>query len=93
MIFWLKKIFREPLPFVDQEQKIFCVPAGRPKDPSYMQACGSAFEFLDGLRPQIKCEEVHRRGRFKALNAGISYGGGQKVCDALLSQPLLLMNA
>jgi hypothetical protein len=45
------------------------------------EVCDPAYEeLLDAARELDKAEpEPHRRGRFRALASGISFGGGQKV--------------
>jgi hypothetical protein len=59
------------------------------------EVCEPAFDLLveaakelNDANAHCKDEEAHRRGPFRALASGISFGGGQRVCP-LIAVPLL----
>jgi hypothetical protein len=56
----------------------------------YLSACDDAHQHLLELEPQANLKtRHHRRGNYALLNAGISYGGGQKVWQAWHSSSLI----
>ncbi|KAJ2922079.1 hypothetical protein H1R20_g15014, partial [Candolleomyces eurysporus] len=69
-------------PLVDGKTgKIFGVIVHGIDDPTYVDACKRAFDFLEECRAVevfYKNECDHRRGQFPAVNYGISYGQGSK---------------
>ncbi|KAF9470948.1 hypothetical protein BDN70DRAFT_820656 [Pholiota conissans] len=77
----MRRFLRTPLPILDAFGRIIAVPAGRPNDKDWdVVRCGAAGA-VDKCRKRCrfpKKSRVHRRGKFPALNVGISYGGGQK---------------
>ncbi|KAH6866105.1 hypothetical protein BKA70DRAFT_1082829, partial [Coprinopsis sp. MPI-PUGE-AT-0042] len=75
------KVFVDPV-----TSKIFAACVGRPSDESFDKAVEDAFEAMEAAR--VMCnfnldDWLHRRGHFPALNAGISYGQGQKAAQNL----------
>ncbi|KAK0493024.1 hypothetical protein EDD18DRAFT_1079047, partial [Armillaria luteobubalina] len=73
-------MFRTARPLVDGNGVVFAVLAGRPDDPTYVEACDSMFEAMmeskaAGIRPKSK--QAHRRGLHSTVNYGLSYGKGQ----------------
>ncbi|RXW16257.1 hypothetical protein EST38_g9598 [Candolleomyces aberdarensis] len=69
-------------PLVDGKTgRIFGVIVHGVDDPTYVDTCKSAFEFLEDCRTVevfYKNECDHRRGQFPAVNYGVSYGQGSK---------------
>lgn len=63
---------------------MFTVLAGKPKDiAGWDRVNAQVQEAFDGARASYKLDAKqasHRRGEYPTISAGISYGGGQKVC-------------
>ncbi|PBK61848.1 hypothetical protein ARMSODRAFT_864955, partial [Armillaria solidipes] len=74
-----------PRPIVDNKGRIVAVIAGQPYDPSYSAACMDAHDEImqEGAAANFRKASSHRRGRFPAVNVGISYGKGQRVPSRL----------
>ncbi|PBK79009.1 hypothetical protein ARMGADRAFT_951491 [Armillaria gallica] len=72
---------RTPRPIVDGNGVIFAVLAGRPDDPTYVEACDSMYESMkkesEAAGIKTKAKTSHRRGLFSAFSYGLSYGKGQ----------------
>ncbi|KAK0472363.1 hypothetical protein IW261DRAFT_1343639 [Armillaria novae-zelandiae] len=74
---------RTPCPIVDSNGVIFAVLAGRPDDPTYVEACNSMYESMKkestaaGIKHKAKKD--HRCGLFAACSYGLSYGKGQPM--------------
>ncbi|RXW18566.1 hypothetical protein EST38_g7287 [Candolleomyces aberdarensis] len=73
---------RSSKPLVDSKTgKIFGVIIHGIDDPTYMDTCKHAFDFLEECRSVevfYKNECDHRRGQYPAVNYGVSYGQGSK---------------
>ncbi|KAF8814950.1 hypothetical protein BYT27DRAFT_7062848, partial [Phlegmacium glaucopus] len=68
-----------PTPFIDQDNRVFLVLAGRPSDQGYVDAADAAYQLLakEGIGANFAFDQVsHRRGRFPALNVGVTHGNG-----------------
>ncbi|PBK61323.1 hypothetical protein ARMSODRAFT_855007, partial [Armillaria solidipes] len=76
---------RDPRPIVDAKDRIIAVMAGQPSDPTYGPSCMEAFDeiMLEGEAAKFRKSSTHHRGRFPAVNVGISYGKGQRVPSRL----------
>jgi hypothetical protein len=80
-------MYRDKVHLIDKDRNIIASLHGRPPRPAsgpddwMTEVCDPAYEeLLDAARELDKAEpEPHRRGRFRALASGISFGGGQKV--------------
>ncbi len=80
-------------PIVDRDNTVFGALGGRPldKDPGSGEVPWSEvqrrmciiFEYLRNSLHVNKSQVEHRRGNFPAVAVGISFGGGQKVCEAI----------
>lgn len=91
----LISLCRETILIVDREDRIIAILAGRPsgKDweetvQKYLQALARAKESLQFGK---KCD---RRGPFRTIAVGVSYGGGQTVSDhvSLITHALILFS-
>lgn len=87
----LIKALRTPGPLVDRNGVVIGVLVGRPDDAGWDKVMCDAAEALETSR-LLGCfsakEKAHKRGRFPALPAGISHGGGQrKPGNFVHSQP------
>lgn len=70
------------MPIVDTDGRVIAVLVGRPDDADWENVTAAAYGALTdaSLHLEFKSKvKNHRRGRFPALNFGISYGGGQTV--------------
>ncbi len=72
---------RTPCPIVDGNSVIFAVLAGRPDDPTYIEACDSMYKSMkkesEAAGIKTKAKTSHRRGLFSVFSCGLSYGKGQ----------------
>ncbi|KAJ7192618.1 hypothetical protein GGX14DRAFT_379917 [Mycena pura] len=76
----------EARPIVDAHDRVIAVLAGRPRDPTYVQAVSDVFNAMLLERKNAHFPgslNKHRRGSFPALNAGLSYSKGQRVPSRL----------
>ncbi|KAK0430349.1 hypothetical protein EV421DRAFT_1672427, partial [Armillaria borealis] len=75
----------DPRLIVDNKGQIVAVIAGQPHDPSYSAACMDAHDEImqEGAAANFCKASSHHRGRFPAVNVGISYGKGQRVPSRL----------
>ncbi|KAF9035951.1 hypothetical protein BJ165DRAFT_642156 [Panaeolus papilionaceus] len=76
----------EPVPLIDEEDRIIAILAGMPVDPGYLQAGKNVFArgLLASQQGNFSSDErQHRRGSFVSLPFGISYGSGQTVPQRL----------
>ncbi|PPQ63302.1 hypothetical protein CVT24_006747 [Panaeolus cyanescens] len=79
---------REARPIIDANGRVCGVLAGRPNDKTYDLSVDRACRFLQAesapecFRPE---ESRHRRGPFAAVAFGISFGGGQKSAQRLVT--------
>lgn len=87
--------FREQIAFVDAGGRFLVVLGGMPKDEnSWKKTTTAAYKAMDeqqqGMRltcdpckkktPENYCKPCHnRRGDFRAVSVGLSFGGGQRV--------------
>lgn len=75
---------RKPRALLDKTGRVFTVLAGKPKDiAGWDRVNAQVQEVFDGARASYKLDAkqaFHRRGEYPTISAGISYGGGQKVC-------------
>lgn len=94
---------RVPTPILDKAGRIIAVLVGRPDDASWDAAQAEAADALEHTRGACVFQAKHTchgRGRFPALQVGISFGGGQpkpkncandapneRVLKALISHP------
>lgn len=68
---------------VDKDGRVIAVLAGCPNDSNWESVHKSGHVALQSARKRCRFPKKarnHRRGNFPALSAGISFGGGQKVC-------------
>ncbi|KAF8059499.1 hypothetical protein FPV67DRAFT_1424580 [Lyophyllum atratum] len=66
-------------PLVDKDRRIFATMIGRPNDPGWAVSCQRAFEAIQregGAAAFTTQERDHRRGKFPAVNVGVTYGKG-----------------
>lgn len=83
----LLMICRTSRAIVDKDGRIIAVLVGRPNDPGWRAVHRSAHVALQSARTRcrfLKKSKQHHRGDFPALTVGISYGGGQPVCNTFL---------
>lgn len=75
---------RKPRALLDKTGRVFTVLAGKPKDiASWDLVNVQVQEVFDGARASYKLDAKqasHRCGEYPTISAGISYGGGQKIC-------------
>lgn len=80
--------FRQPIPLLSKEQKIYAVLAGRINDADFAQAVDKSTEKMASVLSRCRLtdkELLHRRGHYATLWAGISRGQGQKVSGPTLA--------
>ncbi|KAK0472352.1 hypothetical protein IW261DRAFT_1570946 [Armillaria novae-zelandiae] len=74
---------KTPRPIVDSNGVIFAALAGRPDDPTYVEACNSMYESmkkeLTAAGIKHKAKKDYRCGLFAACSYGLSYGKGQPM--------------
>lgn len=73
-------------PIVDAEGRVIASLCGHPNDPDWESVHTQAANLMREAEPKIRRTEKnsqHRRGRFVALAAGVSFGGGQKVIEPI----------
>lgn len=75
----------DPRLIVDNKERIVAVIVGQPHDPSYSAACMDTHDQImqEGAAANFRKGPSRRRGRFPAVNVGISYGKGQRVPSRL----------
>ena len=72
-------VFSTCRPFFDKTDRLFALLGGRPKDTTYPNTTTAVFDLMmqEGLAANFHPKFLqHRRGRFAALNIGISHGQG-----------------
>jgi hypothetical protein len=72
-------ICRTPRPILDSAQRIIMVLVGSPEDPTFRQACIRFFHAVmrEGSNASFsKAQRDHLRGKFPALNLGVTHGKG-----------------
>jgi hypothetical protein len=77
-------VFSDAGYIVDENDQIVAILAGRPTPDSWDDLSANIARTLDEAGEQTKvnnstCRDDHRRGKFKALASGISFGNGQTV--------------
>ncbi|KAH9483212.1 hypothetical protein JR316_0005316 [Psilocybe cubensis] len=78
--FKLVKASSTPTAIVDSDDRIIGVVANHPDDKDWAQLMQEAADALESHRDSVSQNDlIHRRGAFKALRCGVSYGGGQEV--------------
>ncbi|KAJ7068933.1 hypothetical protein B0H15DRAFT_807364 [Mycena belliarum] len=76
----------ESRPIVDVHGRIIAALVGQPRSADYAAAAARVFEAIESERKATTYKPAaahHRRGDFFALNAGLSYGKGQRVPSRL----------
>ncbi|KAF8867477.1 hypothetical protein BD779DRAFT_1483315 [Infundibulicybe gibba] len=71
-----------PEALCDVDGRVIGVLAGRPSDPSYVRSTEKLSDLLRDARIKAGMGdggEGHRRGKYCALSAGVSFGGGQQM--------------
>ena len=64
----------------DRNSYVFGLLAGHPDDPSWMASMEACAEAIRVAKTKLNFgNRVDRRGSFKTVAFGVSYGGGQKV--------------
>ncbi|KAJ7803236.1 hypothetical protein B0H14DRAFT_3487658 [Mycena olivaceomarginata] len=69
-------------PIIDSKGRIIAVLAGQPNHPEYRETVVLAFQAVCDAGDEARFPasmRKHRRGLFAAINAGLSYGKGQKT--------------
>ncbi|KAI0359456.1 hypothetical protein OH77DRAFT_1493690 [Trametes cingulata] len=70
-----------PCPLVDEQDRVFAVLAGRPRDSQeWSDINEKAMEAFEEARATLKLTEkqtANRRGDYAAVSVGVSFGGGQ----------------
>ncbi|SJL11850.1 uncharacterized protein ARMOST_15261 [Armillaria ostoyae] len=78
---------KTPRPIVDKNGVIFAVLAGRPDDPTYLQAADEMYKKMEAesraANVKARSNQPHHRGLFTAVNVGLSYGKGQPAPSML----------
>ncbi|KAJ7076282.1 hypothetical protein B0H15DRAFT_955806 [Mycena belliarum] len=74
---------RDPRLIVDAEGRIVAILLGKPEDPDWDNVVVEAVKAMYRARVHVRkagmwSPSTHRRGRYMALSAGVSFGGGQK---------------
>lgn len=88
----INDINRTSTPIVDNDGRVIAVLVGQPDDPDWHNVASAAYDALTDAASRLKFSSKiknHRRGRFPALNYGISHGGGTEVCT-FLSNPVFV---
>lgn len=66
-------------PFFDKAGRLIALLGGRPKDAAYLQSTNAVFDLMmqEGLKANFHQKfQEHTRGRFMALNVGVTHGKG-----------------
>ncbi|KAF8069136.1 hypothetical protein FPV67DRAFT_1394238, partial [Lyophyllum atratum] len=83
---------RTAFSIVDTEGRAFAAFPGRPCDSSWDDVVAGATSVMEEVREQATASGAigeddlhHRRGNFAAFATGVSYGGGQTVCNNIMN--------
>ncbi|KAG6825724.1 hypothetical protein H0H92_002706 [Tricholoma furcatifolium] len=71
----------DPIPLVDQDNCMFAVLAGQPRDPGYLRDADEAYEMIieEGKTAKFDSKfKFHKRGDFPAVNLGPICGAGSE---------------
>lgn len=71
--------YSQPYAIVDNEERIFVVLCGQPKDPGWAGVVQHASAAMLDTSKRARLREPNRRGDFIPLNVGASYRGGSQV--------------
>lgn len=77
-----------PRPILTAAGEVFIVLAGRPLDPKYIPSLSSLQADMVKAGGEYSFSGRHnqnRRGNYRAITAGVTHGGGSKVCLMQLS--------